>query len=52
MSLHTQIARRCFSKDQTFMAKRKLNIVILAIVVGVLASAIFVGMVFLAQQAA
>ena len=50
MNFQTQIARRVFPKDQTFMAKRKLRIILWAVVVGLTASAIYVGLALLTQQ--
>ncbi len=51
VSWETQIARRLFPRDQKFMAKRKLRIAIWALVVGVAASALFLGILLLAQGA-
>ena len=50
MSWETQIARRLFPKEQKFMAKRKLHIALWVVVVGVTASAFFLGMVWWAEH--
>ena len=50
MSLQTFIARRLFPKDQTFMAKRKLRVILLALLVGLLAAAAVLGVLLVAQR--
>lgn len=50
MSWNTEIARRLFPKEQKFMAKRKLRIALWALIVGIAASAAFLGMVWLAEH--
>lgn len=50
MSWQTDIARRVFPHDQTFMAKRKLRIAISSLAVGIAASALFVGLAWLVQH--
>ena len=50
MSLETAIARRLFPRDQTFMARRKLRIALLSLVVGLVASGIFLGLIYLANR--
>lgn len=50
MSWETTIARRMFPKDQKFMAKRKLRLALWVVLVGVLASLLFVGILWLAEH--
>ena len=49
MHLRTRIARLLFPHDQTFMARRKLRYVVLAVLVGLLAAGAVFGMMMLAQ---
>jgi hypothetical protein len=50
MSWETQIAKRIFPKEQPFMAKRRLRYLLWAAAVGVVASAIFLGMALIAHN--
>ena len=50
MSWETQIARRLFPKEQKFMAKRKLRVALWVLVVGLAASALFLGMLLITQS--
>lgn len=51
MHWETQIARRLFPSDQTFMARRKLRNAFWTVVVALAASAVLVGVVLVAQVA-
>ncbi|HEU5070592.1 MAG TPA: hypothetical protein VFV96_09295 [Verrucomicrobiae bacterium] len=51
MQWETQIARRLFPSDQTFMARRKLRNAFWTLVVALAASAMLVGIVLVAQSA-
>jgi len=50
MSWETVIARRVFPKDQKFMAKRKLRLALWVLLVGLAASAAFIGLSWLAEH--
>ena len=50
MNLQTQIARRLFPNEQTFMAKRKLRYVVWAVLVGLVAAGALLGVLILAQN--
>jgi len=50
MSWETQIAHRLFPRDQRFMARRKLRIALWVLLVGLAASAFFLGMVWWAEH--
>jgi hypothetical protein len=49
MSFQTEFARRVFPRDQTFMARRKLRQMILAIGAGLLVAGGFAVVIFLIQ---
>jgi cell division septal protein FtsQ len=51
MSWQTQFARRLFPRDQKFMAKRKLRVAIWTIVMGLLGSAVILGLLLWTQSA-
>lgn len=50
MSWQTRIARILFPHEQTFMAKRKLRYVLMAVFVGLAAAALVFGMMMAAQS--
>ena len=50
MSWETQIARRVFPKDQSFLAKRKFRIMLWTVLVALVASALFLGLLWLMQR--
>ena len=50
MSWETNIARRIFPKDQSFMARRKLRYAVWALLAGCLAAGLVVGIVILANN--
>ena len=50
MSWETQIARRVFPKDPSYLAKRKFRIMLWTVLVALIASAIFIGMMWLMQS--
>ena len=49
MSWETQIARRIFPKDPSFLAKRKFRIMLWTMLVALIASGLFLGMLWLMQ---
>ena len=49
MSWETQIARRVFPKDQSYLAKRKFRVMLWTTLVALFASALFIGMMWLMQ---
>lgn len=50
MNWETRIARRLFPKEQTFMARRRLRIALLALAVGIVVSAVLLGLIWLANK--